>query len=157
MKRNLRHAATIGPPNQVQLDRWAREHERMWDRIAGVGVVLLGLGLIGLLGLAAIEWTEWVGRDPSFRALVLGQLAMFACMFAIFWLWWHCMVRRDLHPVNPYRPTDMALADLERANASYPHALAYLDAIRHQGRPIVQYDIDVLALIRQQPQSNQGE
>lgn len=167
MKRNVHLASAIGPATREQLDQWADEHDRKWERTVRVGGVVFGVGLLGLAGLAVTECSHafssayrvsmWEGSNPDLRGLALGLLGLLACLLATLWLGWRCVVRRDLRPVNPYRPIDVRLADLEAANAAHPGALAYLDAIRHQRRQIVQHDIDVLAIIRRQQQFNHGE
>lgn len=166
VKRNIRLASGVGPATREQLDQWAAEHERMWDRTVRVGAIVFGFGLIGLGSLAVAEGFQAAharsymsagqSANLGLSGLALGLLGSLAGVLAVVWLGWHFVVRRDLRPVNPYRPIDISLADLEKTNAAYPGALAYLDAIRHQRRPIVQHDIDVLAMIRRQQRPGQG-
>lgn len=168
MRRNLRLEAAVGPATREQLDRWADQHDRTWDRIVRAGVVVFGLGLLGLAGLATTEAfqafegfrSSLTTGNPALNGLwwlgLLGMIVSLACALAIAWLWWHFVLRREFRPVNPYRPIDVEADELERANAGYPGALAYLDAVRHQRRPIVQHDMDVLAAIRGQQRFKQG-
>jgi hypothetical protein len=168
MRRNVRLEAAIGPVTREQLQRWADQHDRTWHRIVRAGVVVFGLGLLGLAYLATIEaFQAFKGvrsslstGNPALSGLwwlgLLGLIVSLACALAIAWLWWHFVHRRDFRPMNPYRPIDVKVDELERANAVYPGALAYLDALRHQRRPIVQHDIDVLATIRGQQRFKQG-
>lgn len=165
-KRNLRLAAAIGPATRDQLDQWADEHDRMWDRTVRIGAIVFGFGLIGLASLAAVEGFQAFhaascmsqGQDSNlhFCGFAFGFLGSLVGVLAVLWLGWHFVVRRDVRPVNPYRPIDVTPADLAGANGAHPGVLAYLDAIGHQRRPIVQHDIDVLALIRRQQCPNQG-
>lgn len=165
MSRHQRRALAIGPATLDQLEQWADEHDRRWARTVAIGGAVFGIGLIGLAGLALVEGVRalhsvsrvspWEGGNPAIGGLVLGIAGALGCTLAILWLWWHGLARRDWRPLNPYRPIDVTPADLERANAAYPGALAYLDAIRHQRRPIVQHDIDMLAAIRRQQNFNQ--
>jgi formate hydrogenlyase subunit 3/multisubunit Na+/H+ antiporter MnhD subunit len=168
MTRNLRIEAAVGPATREQLERWADQHDRTWDRIVRAGVVIFGLGLLGLAGLATTEGfqafkgvrSSLITGNPALSDLwwlgLLGQMVSLACALVIAWLWWHFVLRRNFRPINPYRPIDVKVDELERANAKYPGALAYLDAVRHQQRPIVQHDIDVLATIRGQQRFTQG-
>lgn len=164
MKRNLRLASAVGPATHDQLEQWADEHDRTWDRTVCLGIVLFGLGLVGLGGVAVTEAfhafkdahsVRGIG-NPSAFGISLGLVGALACVLAVLWVWWHCVVRRNFRPVNPYRPIETTTHELERANAAYPGALAYLDAIRHQRRAIVQHDLDVLEMIRRQQQFDQG-
>ena len=167
-KRNQCIASAVGPASREQLDQWADQHDLTWDRIVRVGVVIFGLSLVGLAILATTEafqafkgaQSSWSTSNPVVGGLwwtgLLGLIVSLACVLAIAWLWWQFVVRRDFRPVNPYRPIDIAISDLEETHAAYPGALAYLDAIRHQRRPIVQHDIDVLAVIRRQQRPVQG-
>ncbi|NRO99320.1 hypothetical protein GWC77_25880 [Paraburkholderia sp. NMBU_R16] len=168
MKRNLRLEPAVGPATRGQLERWADQHDRTWDRIVGAGVVIFGLALFGLAGLATTEaFPAFEGTrsslsagNPAVSGLwwlgLLGLIVSLACALTFAWLWWHLVLRRDFRPMNPYRPIDVKLDELERANAGHPGALAYLDAVRQQRRPIVQHDIDALATIRGQQRFNQG-
>lgn len=166
VKRNLRIASGVGPASCEQLDQWADEHERMWDRTVRVGAIAFGLGLIGLGSLAVAEGFQAVHARSHMSAgqsgnlglsgLALDLLGSLAGVLAVVLMGWHYVDRRNLRPANPYRPIDIPLAELEKTNAAYPGALAYLDAIRHQRRPVVQHDIDVLAMIRRQQRSGQG-
>lgn len=163
-KRNRHLGSAIGPATREQLEQWAREYDRMWDRTAHIGVIVLGASLIGVAGMAlairahgfnAVS-NQWVNADPDLPGLLLAFLGMLACALVILWLWWHYVGRTHLRSVNPYRPIGIQPGALEEDNADCPTALAYLDAIRHQGRPIVKHDLDVLAMIRQQQRSNCG-
>lgn len=168
MRRNVRLEAAVGPATREQLERWADQHDRTWDRIVRAGVVIFGLGLFGLAALATTEaFQAFKGAhsplstgNPMLSALwwlgLLGLIFTLACGLVIAWLWCRFVLRRDFRPTNPYRPIDVKADELERANAAYPGALAYLDAVRHQRRPIVQHDIDVLAIIRGQQRFKQG-
>ena len=167
-KRNLRIASSVGPATREQLDQWAGQHDRTWDRIARAGVVIFGLGLFGLAVLSTTEAIQafkgarssWSTSNPVSSGLwrlgLLGVIVALACVLAIACLWWHFVVWRDFRPVNPYRSIEIPLSKLEKTHAAHPGALAYLDAIRHQGRPIAQHDVDVLEMIRRQPRSSQG-
>ena len=161
MRRNQHLASAIGPATREQLDQWADEHDRRWERTVRVGGIVVGFGLIGLAGLAVTEGSHaasrvsmWEGSNPDFRGLALGILGLLACLLAILWFEWHYVVRRDLRPVNPYRPIGVKLGELETDNAECPTALAYLDAIRRQGRLIAPHDLEVLAAIRRQQGCN---
>ena len=166
--RNLRLDAAAGPATREQLERWGDQYDRTWDRIVRAGVVIFGLALFGLATLATTEaFDAFKGTrstlgtgNPALSAEwwigMFGVIVSLACVLAGAWLWWHFVFRRDLRPSNPYRPVGVKLEELEWANAGYPSALAYLDAIRHQRRPIVQHDLVVLATIREQQRFNEG-
>ncbi|TAM00361.1 MAG: hypothetical protein EPN70_22645 [Paraburkholderia sp.] len=168
MRQNIRLEAAVGPATREQLERWADQHDRTWDRIVRAGVVVFGMGLLGLASLATTQsFQAFKGirsslstSNPALSGLwwlgLFGLTVSLACALAIAWLWWHFVLRREFRPVNPYRPIDVGPDELERANAGYPGALAYLDAVRHQRRPIVQHDMDVLATIRGQQRFKQG-
>lgn len=144
----MQRASAIGPATREQLEQWAAEHDRVWDRKVRNGRILVGAGLISLVGLAVAAVCTWKNSD--------GFLAAFACAWAGVMLWRGYTSPVNERPMNPYRPIKAAHADLQERNADFPVALAYLDAIRHQRRPIVAHDLDVLGMIRRQQQSNQG-
>ncbi|KUZ76904.1 hypothetical protein [Burkholderia ubonensis] len=166
MKRDLHLASAIGPATREQLEQWAIEHDRIWDRRVSAGRVFLvgcSIGFVGL-GAAALKFGfsgfgMWEGRVFGMQGIVLGFLVASACPLAILGMWSLYRRRLDLRPANPYRAIDYrraTLAGLEESYANFPGALAYLDAIRHQGRPIVPHDLDVLAMALKQNQFNQG-
>ncbi|WP_241021572.1 hypothetical protein [Burkholderia sp. Ac-20353] len=166
MKRDLHLVSAIGPATRGQLEQWAVEHDRVWDRKILARRILFGVGLLCFVGLAvgglsysfeAIPVSvrrALLGSKVDYRGLVLGFLGALACLLAI--RCWDYVVRHLPRPVNPYRPIDVTPADLEERNEAFPGALAYLDAIRHQRRLIVPHDLDVLAMARRQQQSNHG-
>lgn len=166
MKRNLRLASAVGPATREQLAQWAAEHDRKWDRMVRAGALLFGGGLIGATSLATADCTHgfdadacvgvWRGLNADLHGLLPALLGLLACALATLWLWWHYVARANVRLLNPYRPVDVLPGELEALHIAYPGALAYLDAIRHQRRPIVPHDLDVLAMIRQQQQRNQG-
>jgi|GEM_PF-5150977 len=144
----LQRVSAIGPATGEQLQQWASEHDRVWDRKVRNGRILIATCLISLAGLGgapAFIWKQWPGL-----------LGTFACGVAAAALWRGYTSPVNERPTNPYRPIEVTPADLQDRNADFPVALAYLDAIRHQRRSIVPHDLDVLAMIRQQQQSNQG-
>lgn len=150
MKRDVHLVSAIGPATDSQLKQWAAEYERLWDRKIRSRRIVLGIGLIGLVGLMVAVLKHQIDARPDFG--VVGLMQMLGCLFALYIL--ERLISPVSRPVNPYRPIDVTPADLEAGNAGFPSALAYLDAIRHQGRLIVTHDLNVLALIRQQQQSN---
>ena len=168
MRRDLRLDAAAGPATREQLERWAEQYDRTWDRIVRAGAVIFALGILGLAGLATTESFEaFEGARSSLSAGnpvlmgswwlgLVGLILSLACALMIAWLWAHFVLRSVCRPMNPYRPSNITVGELERANAGYPGALAYLDAIRRQHRSIVQHDIDVLATLREQQRANQG-
>jgi hypothetical protein len=168
MKRDQRVEAAAGPATREQLERWAEQYDRTWDRIVRAGAVVFALGILGLAGLAATEGLEaFKGARSSLSAGnavlngswwlgLVGLILSLACALTIVWLWCHFVLRSVYRPMNPYRPSDITISELERANAGYPSALAYLDAIRQQHRSIVQHDIDVLATLRERQRANRG-
>ncbi|MCR4471180.1 hypothetical protein [Burkholderia sp. SCN-KJ] len=166
MKREQHLVSAIGPATREQLEQWAVEHDRCYGRRILGRRILFGCGLLCLGGLAVgalgygfgaipdVERGALLGSGTDYRRLSLGMLGGLACMFGI--RGWDYFVRPVSRPVNPYRPIDVTPSDLEARNAAFPGALAYLDAIRHQRRPIVPHDLDVLAMVRRQQQSDQG-
>ncbi|MEX3556396.1 hypothetical protein ACV22V_31355 [Burkholderia sp. AW33-5] len=162
MERDLKFASVIGPATRDQLELWAAEYDRAWAREVRIGRVFFAAGVIVCIGLAAALLKHgisglgmWEGVEYGVRGLVLSLLGVVACLLAIRVMWalyeYHFKAGQ-----NPYRPIDVTPADLVERNATFPGALAYLDAIRHQRRPIVPYDLDVLGLIRRQQQFNHG-
>lgn len=143
----LQRAAAIGPATGEQLEQWAAEHDRVWDRKVRTSRILVATGLISLVGLGVGAVCRWGNGN--------GVLGAFFCAFAAVILWRAYTSPVNERPMNPYVPIEVTPADLEERNAGFPIALAYLDAIRHQRRSIVPHDLDVLAMVRQQ-QSNQG-
>ncbi len=148
MAGDLHFGSAIGPATGEQLEQWAIEHDRVRDRKARNGRILVGAGLISLVGLAIAAGCTWKNG--------LGHAIAFACGCAGAMLWRAYTSPVNERPMNPYRPIKVTPADLQKRNADFPIALAYLDAIRHQRRSIVPHDLDVLAMVRRQPQSNQG-
>ncbi|MEB2558781.1 hypothetical protein [Burkholderia cenocepacia] len=143
----LQRASVTGPATGEQLEQWAAEHDRVWDRKVRQRRILIAAVLIGLVGLAIVG--VWRPAAPDVWSSRLVALA-FVCLFSGVWLWRLWRGYLDERPRNPYRPSRVTRADLQERNANFPVALAYLDAIRHQRRPIVPHDIDVLAMIRRQ-------
>ncbi|MEB2558780.1 hypothetical protein [Burkholderia cenocepacia] len=144
----LQRASATGPATGEQLEQWAAEHDRVWDRKVRTRRVLFGSALIGLVGLAVFAGGRWKNSD--------GFLAAFACAWTGVMLWRFYTSPVNERPMNPYRPIKVTHADLQERNAAFPVALAYLDAIRHQRRPIVPHDLGVLGMIRRQQQFNPG-
>ncbi|EDT05878.1 hypothetical protein BamIOP4010DRAFT_0615 [Burkholderia ambifaria IOP40-10] len=146
----LQRASAIGPATGEQLQQWASEHDRVWDRKVRNRRILVAICLISLVGLTVASawpwpWKNWTGLlRPIFFGLVATAL------------WRAYRSPANERPFNPYLPIDLTPADLQDRNADFPVALAYLDAIRHQRRSIVPHDLDVLAMVRQQQQFNQG-
>jgi len=137
----LQRVSAIGPATGEQLQQWASEHDRVWDRKVRNGRIVIATCLISLVGLgvaSACIWKNWPG-----------PLGMFFCGFAAAVLWRGYTSPVNELPMNPYRPIKVTPADLQDRNADFPVALAYLDAIRHQRRSIVPHDLDVLAMVRQ--------
>ncbi|MEB2558779.1 hypothetical protein [Burkholderia cenocepacia] len=162
MGRDVKFALAIGPATRDQLEQWAVEYDRTWAREDRIGRVFFAAGVIVCVGLAGVLLVRgfsgvgmWEGVQFGVRGLMLSLLGVVACLLAIRVMWAlyeHHFTARQ----NPYRPIDVTPADLVGRNATFPGALAYLDAIRHQRRPIVPYDLDVMGLIRRQQQFNPG-
>src|SRR5690348_9911262 len=107
MRRDVRLEAAVGPATREQLERWADQHDRTWDRIVRAGVVIFGLSLIGLAGLATTEaFQAFKGAhsplstgNPVLSGLwwpgLLGLIFSLACALVTAWLWWHFVRRRD--------------------------------------------------------------
>ncbi|WP_256990753.1 hypothetical protein [Burkholderia sp. HI2714] len=172
MKSDMHLGSAVGPATREQLELWAAEHDRIWNRKANIDYVVLMVVLLGVLGAAFVGMTGvlsgltgfigrgfgvhmWEGSKPN--SLVIGawlvSVAFCALLARSAWaLVVHRLDRR--RPMNPYRPIQVTPDDLQERNADYPVALAYLDAIRHQRRSIVPHDLDVLAMVRQQRQSD---
>ncbi|MGU7843970.1 hypothetical protein ACV22V_31470 [Burkholderia sp. AW33-5] len=145
--RELQRASAIGPATGEQLEQWAAEHDLVWDRKVRNFQILFGsLPLVVGLGVAAS--CKWMNGDWLVGAVV------FVFTGAMAWRGYTSPVNG--RPLNPYRPIRVTPAELHERNADFPVALAYLDAIRHQRRPIVPHDLDVLGMIRRQQQANQG-
>ncbi|OXI28295.1 hypothetical protein CFB89_33535 [Burkholderia sp. AU16741] len=144
----LRRVSAIGPATSEQLQQWASEHDRVWDRRVRNGRILIAIRLVSLVGLgvaSAWPWKNWTGLlGPVFCGLVATVL------------WRAYKSPANERPFNPYLPIEVTPADLQDRNADFPVALAYLDAIRHQRRSIVPHDLDVLEMVRQQQQSHEG-
>ena len=167
----LQIASAIGPATREQLEEWAAEHDRIWNRKANIDRVVLAVGLVCLIGMifaallhlfsgvtSLVEFGFGV-QSGSLRVVgVVSLVVRVVFCAAIANCVWPLVVQfvESRRPVNPYRPIKVTPSDLQESNANFPVALAYLDAIRHQRRSIVPRDLDVLAMIRQQQQSNQG-
>ncbi|WP_333968771.1 hypothetical protein [Burkholderia orbicola] len=154
MKRDLHFVSAIGPATRDQLEQLAVAHDRMWDRKTWGRRIVFDVGFSGLTLLtAAVLVHHWWDRGPALNDVICGFVQVVVYLLAIYQ--WDRLIRPISRPVNPYRPFDVAPADLEadESNAACPAALAYLDAIRHQRRSIVPHDLDVLAMVRQQQQS----
>ncbi|WP_168736213.1 hypothetical protein [Burkholderia sp. Tr-862] len=169
MKRDLHFVSAIGPATRDQLEQLAVAHDRMWDRKTWGRRIVFGVGFSGLTLLTgavlvhqfnatsqAISGHHWWDSGPALNGVMVGFVQVVVCLLAIYQ--WDRLIRPISRPVNPYRPIDVAPAELEadERNAACPAALAYLDAIRHQRRSIVPHDLDVLAMVRQQQQSHEG-
>ncbi|MCG5076317.1 hypothetical protein [Paraburkholderia tagetis] len=157
----LHLASAIGPATREQLRQWADEHDRMWDRKNRVrrirfGVLLFAIAaLVGAACMYRLHISRigtWHGSHVDFGTLVVEGVAI--GLFATATV--DRMALSRSRPINPYRPIDLTPADLEEQNTDFPGALAYLDAIHHQHRPIVPHDLDVLAMVRQQHHSSHG-
>ncbi|KVL70351.1 hypothetical protein [Burkholderia ubonensis] len=165
----LQIASAIGPATGEQLEEWAAEHDRIWNRKAIIDRAVWAAGLICLIGMvfaALLHLFSWltslvelgfgVPTPPAITVVSLVVSGVF-CVAIARGVWSRVAQRLESRrPVNPYRPIKVTPDDLHERNANFPVALAYLDAIRHQRRSIVPRDLDVLAMIRQQQQSNQG-
>ncbi|QBR04258.1 hypothetical protein [Paraburkholderia pallida] len=157
----LHLASAIGPATREQLRQWADEHDRMWDRKNRVrrirfGVLLFAIAaLVGAACMSRLHISRigtWYGSHVDFGTLVIEGMAIGVFTTTVV----DRLVLSRSSPVNPWRPIDLTPADLEEQNTDFPGALAYLDAIHHQHRPIVPHDLDVLAMVRQQQQSSKG-
>ncbi|WP_028215749.1 hypothetical protein [Paraburkholderia mimosarum] len=160
---DLHLSSAIEPATRERLTERADEHDRLRNRRVGAELIFLVVCSIGFVGLAiaALFFCPtglgiWKGSEAGTRGRALGTLTAVACLLIIPGLGWLYVHRMDHFPVNPYRPIDISPADLQAQNADFPAALAYLDAIRHQQRPIVPHDLDVLAMVRRQRQSSLG-
>ncbi|WP_322058439.1 hypothetical protein [Paraburkholderia sp. J63] len=158
---DLHLASAIGPATREQLRQWAVEHDRMWDRKTRVRRIMFGVlpfAIAALVGAARMYRLHvsrigtWHGGQVDYGTLVIKVIAISVFTTTVV----DRLVLSRSRPVNPWRPIDLTPADLEKQNADFPGALAYLDAIHHQHRPIVPHDLDVLAMFRQQQQSSQG-
>lgn len=166
----LQIASAIGPATREQLEEWAAEHDRIWNRKASIDNVVLAVGLACLIGMVFAVLSHlfsWLmslvesgfGVQLGSRVLAVVSLVVRVVFcVGIARSVWSLVVQRleSRRPANPFRPIDVPPADLVERNATFPRALAYLDAIRHQRRPIVPYDLDVLGMIRRQQQLNHG-
>ncbi|MCA3804805.1 MAG: hypothetical protein IOC32_28755, partial [Burkholderia sp.] len=47
----LQIASAIGPATREQLEEWAAEHDRIWNRKANIDRVVLAVGLVCLIGM----------------------------------------------------------------------------------------------------------